>query len=607
MNRTPISTLAAALLLCASSPFSAQAGEELVDGIRWGYEVENGEAWVWLEEQPSAPDASKVLTVPAIIGGNPVKTLAYIDPWPNGFTSLVISEGIAKVEDLACFGLDCESIVLPNSLTNIGLRAFDRCENLTSIVIPDTVETIGYGAFEGTGLRQAVLGRGIERLEISLFDSCQQLQAITIPNTIRDIGVCAFSDCDSLQTLVIPDSVTNIAGCAFEDCAGLLSVSLGTGVISIGGNAFLGCGNLTGITIPDNVLSIGEFAFKNCGKLENVQLGNGISSIATGLFTGCISLKSIVFGASIRCIGDYAFQYCSQLDNVIVPPGVTRIASGAFRRCGGLSKIALPSSATDVAANAFDLCANLRELTIPGHLKAYDYFYSSYQSVTGVVVASGSSEIVPRMLSGCGSLTSLIIPNSVTNIGDHAFMRCSKLQRLVVPESVGVIGEMAFEECSGLEILYLPAPFSGNTGNLGIPDDCEVVFYGEHTPSTSFTPVPVPVSWLFQHGLALDGDCETAALAPAANGGNSVWECYVCGLDPTDKAARFEVRICILNGNPVITWFPNLNAGESFPARTYVVEGKASLSDIWAPTNAASRFFRVRVGIEPPPSSENVE
>jgi hypothetical protein len=211
------------------------------------------------------------------------------------------------------------------------------------------------------------------------------------------------------------------------------------------------------------------------------------------------------------------------------------------------------------------------------------------------------------MLSGCGNLTSLIIPNSITNIGDHAFRQCGRLQRLVVPESVGVIGEMAFEECAGLEILYLPASFSGNTAHLGIPEDCEVVFYGEHTPSTSSSPTPVPVSWLFRHGLALDGNCETAALAPAANGGNSVWECYVCGLDPTDKDARFEVRISILYGKPVITWSPDLSGGESTPVRAYVVEGKASLLDIWAPTNAASRFFRVRVDIESPHPLEGVE
>ena len=32
-------------------------------------------------------------------------------------------------------------------------------------------------------------------------------------------------------------------------------------------------------------------------------------------------------------------------------------------------------------------------------------------------------------------------------------------------------------------------------------------------------------------------------------------------------------------------------------AREYEVEGKASLSDDWGPTNASSRFFRVKVSL----------
>ena len=31
--------------------------------------------------------------------------------------------------------------------------------------------------------------------------------------------------------------------------------------------------------------------------------------------------------------------------------------------------------------------------------------------------------------------------------------------------------------------------------------------------------------------------------------------------------------------------------------RVYTVEGKANLTDSWAPTNSASRFFRVKVSM----------
>ena len=90
---------------------------------------------------------------------------------------------------------------------------------------------------------------------------------------------------------------------------------------------------------------------------------------------------------------------------------------------------------------------------------------------------------------------------------------------------------------------------------------------------------------------------ESAALELAANGANAVWECYVAGLDPTDAGAKFEAEIDMEGGSPVVTWTPDLNEGGTKSERIYTVEGKENLSDGWGPTNAASRFFRVKVSL----------
>lgn len=109
---------------------------------------------------------------------------------------------------------------------------------------------------------------------------------------------------------------------------------------------------------------------------------------------------------------------------------------------------------------------------------------------------------------------------------------------------------------------------------------------------TSTSSEPVPYSWLlgFYPALSSESACETIAKITAKNGINKVWECYVAGLDPTNATSRFEARIEFENGKPVIQWSPDLGA-----ARDYIVEGKETLGDGWGPTNAASRFFRVKV------------
>ena len=51
-------------------------------------------------------------------------------------------------------------------------------------------------------------------------------------------------------------------------------------------------------------------------------------------------------------------------------------------------------------------------------------------------------------------------------------------------------------------------------------------------------------------------------------------------------------------GAPVVGWEPDLNEGGTKHERVYTVEGRESLTNgDWGPTNAVSRFFRVRVSL----------
>jgi hypothetical protein len=109
-------------------------------------------------------------------------------------------------------------------------------------------------------------------------------------------------------------------------------------------------------------------------------------------------------------------------------------------------------------------------------------------------------------------------------------------------------------------------------------------------PFTLSTPSAVPFSWL---GTYYPGEqqanYETLANSAGANG-FGVWESYVAGLVPTNTASTFTASITFLNGNPLITWSPNLID------RSYTVQGKATLSaSSWGVTNDTSRFFKVKV------------
>jgi len=55
-----------------------------------------------------------------------------------------------------------KSVIIPDSVTTIGERAFSSCTNLQSVTIPDSVTTIGdYAFYECTNL-QSVIFNGSE-------------------------------------------------------------------------------------------------------------------------------------------------------------------------------------------------------------------------------------------------------------------------------------------------------------------------------------------------------------------------------------------------------------------------------------------------------------
>ena len=203
------------------------------------------------------------------------------------------------------------SLVIPDSVTNIGDYAFSGCRSLTSLVIPDSVTSIGDYAFW----------------------NCRSLTGIVIPDSVTSIGDNAFEYCFSLSNLIIPDSVTSIGDGAFVGCNSLSSVVISDSVTSIGFGAFENCSSLTDIVIPKGVTSIGDSAFGDCSSLTNIAIPDSVTSIGERAFRGCESLGSLVIPNSVTSIGDYAFKGCSSLSEIVIPSSVTSIGEWTFNGC----------------------------------------------------------------------------------------------------------------------------------------------------------------------------------------------------------------------------------------------------------------------------------
>ena len=65
-------------------------------------------------------------------------------------TKIICEEAFRWSKTIGCHFL--KSLVIPDSVTNIGDYAFWGCKSLKSLVIPDSVNSIGHGAFWGCNI-----------------------------------------------------------------------------------------------------------------------------------------------------------------------------------------------------------------------------------------------------------------------------------------------------------------------------------------------------------------------------------------------------------------------------------------------------------------------
>ena len=110
---------------------------------------------------------------------------------------------VTSIGENAFIGCSLTSIIIPDSVTNIGRNAFQSCTSLTSITIPDSVAWIRFETFK----------------------YCSRLTSITIPDSVTSIGQQAFADCRGLKSITIPDRVSYIGAFAFAECNSLRAVT----------------------------------------------------------------------------------------------------------------------------------------------------------------------------------------------------------------------------------------------------------------------------------------------------------------------------------------------------------------------------------------------
>lgn len=79
---------------------------------------------------------------------------------------------VTKIGEIAFFLSSVESIVIPDSVTEIGIRAFSGCQNLAEVTLSEGLKTIGENAFLGcTALKEIEIPASAEEIAENAFGS----------------------------------------------------------------------------------------------------------------------------------------------------------------------------------------------------------------------------------------------------------------------------------------------------------------------------------------------------------------------------------------------------------------------------------------------------
>ncbi len=204
-------------------------------------------------------------------------------------------------------------LVLPDSVTSIGDRAFYNCENLTSIEIPDSVTSIGSSAFRGCS--------SLERITLPFVGSSR-----TADGTEDAVFGYIFGDTSYNGTGTVEQYYGSSSSYYYYIPSSLKAVTI-TDAARIPYGAFYNCTSLTSITIPDSVTSIGNSAFYFCDSLETVFYrgsetqkekisiahNNLYLSNATWHYNSCIESANHIYD-------NVCDEICNVCDAIRIPP-----------------------------------------------------------------------------------------------------------------------------------------------------------------------------------------------------------------------------------------------------------------------------------------------
>lgn len=424
----------------------------------------------------------------------------------DSLISVTLGDSVTVIPDYAFYNSSIRNITFGANVRIIGQYVFSNCMQLTQIVLPNTIEIIGdYAFYENPFLEEVIFSESITEIGVSAFSKGQNLQSVDLsdtkitivkdnafsnisqlkevklPVTVITIGKSAFAECQSLQSVQGMANVKTIKEYAFSNCYHLSSVDFAEGLEIVEDYAFY-YASIDNFEFPNSLNYIGSYAFAACNPDNGALILKGATYIGSYAFMNCGQIYDIELSENLEVISDYAFSqvygvYFRTFD-VEIPDSVKIIGKCAFQD-SGVHNLSLGNGLTEIGVKAFDQCI-LNHVTYKGTVAEWQSIKRGYNwalidriacedgeskdvGATGFVfdgivytwAADGESYAIIGLSEENQDAASYTILKEydgipVKEIGDKAFADARYLKEIVVPDTITHIGDYAFSGCVSL-------------------------------------------------------------------------------------------------------------------------------------------------------------
>ena len=416
---------------------------------------------------------------------------------------------------------DLTRIIIGDSVTTIGKKAFNSYNSLTSVTIPNSVRTIGESAFYGcSSLTSVTIGNSVTTIGNNAFFNTNNTKVIWLTNTppagyrnvkggIHYVANDLYTDLDIKKVYPYLNSILEVDGikyvpvspsertCDAIDCAytgephevkinkKVNYKGVDMTVREINPYTAYKCAKIKKAYIDING-SIGHSAFSGCANLSTVNIEK-VNDIGNEAFRECTNLASVDIKKT-NDIGNGAFSDCTNLVSVVVKDG-NNIGESAFSNCSSLKTLSLDNKIKSLGRYAFKGCRNLKQFVIPDSVTILNYdLLRDCSSLKSIRIHKGVKEI-NRAFYGCTNLSTLIIEDRNTSLklgsayGDNTLFKDCKL------DSVYIGGKIVYETSRD----YGYSPFYRNTSlrTVRVSDAATTIYDNEFYGCTNLQNVSI--------------------------------------------------------------------------------------------------------------------